>query len=116
MFGWKVANVPIVYGIESPKTLFKVDPRRVFGLSININQLISQRYKRLVQLKKTLNESYVDKDTVRKELQYANLLFERGKFTVINVTNKPIETSANEIIGLVSSRFGSNIHLEDIDS
>ncbi|MBN1183468.1 MAG: kinase/pyrophosphorylase [Bacteroidales bacterium] len=117
MFGWKVANVPIVYGIEPPEALFKVDPKRVFGLSININQLISQRYKRVMQLKNAINESYIDKEHVRKEIQYANLLFEKGKFTVINVTNKPIETSANEIIGMISSRFGNeNTKLEDIDS
>lgn len=108
MFGWKVANVPLVKGVEPPKELFKIDPGRVFGLSINISHLIAQRFKRLAYLSKTHNEAYVDQHKVREELQYANLIFERGKFTKINVTNKPIETSANEIIGFISDRYGTD--------
>ncbi len=106
MFGWKVANVPLIYGIDPPRELFAIDPKRVFGLTININYLISQRHKRLSQMKDTGNQSYVDYSRVRDEINYANLVFERGKFTRINVTNKPIETTANEIIGFVSDRFG----------
>ena len=106
MFGWKVANVPIVRGINPPSQLFEVDPNRVFGLSISINYLISQRQKRLTQMHDHSNQNYVDYSEVRKEIQHANMIFERGKFTKINVTNKPIETTANEIIGFVSDRFG----------
>ncbi len=106
MFGWKVANVPIVKGIEPPKQLFKVDPQRVFGLSIGMSHLIAQRHKRLEQMRNTSNNTYIDQIAVREELRYANFIFEKGNFTKINVTNKPVETSANEIIGLVSDRFG----------
>ena len=111
MFGLKVANVPIVKGIEPPKELFEVESGRVFGLSISISHLISQRIKRLNYLSKELTDKYVDEEKVKEELQYANLMFEKGKFTKINVTNKPIETSANEIIGLVSDRYGSSARL-----
>ena len=106
MFGWKVANVPIVKGLNPPQQLFEVDPNRVFGLTININYLISQRQKRLAQMQNYSNQNYVDYSEVRKEVQHANMVFERGKFTKINVTNKPIETTANEIIGFISDRFG----------
>lgn len=106
MFGWKVANVPLVKGIDPPKQLFSVDPNRVFGLSIGLSHLIAQRHKRLSQMKDLGNQGYVDQIDVREELRYANLIFEKGGFTKINVTNKPVETSANEIIGLVSDRFG----------
>ena len=106
MFGWKVANVPLVKGIEPPQELFEVDPKRVFGLSIGLSHLISQRHKRLEQMRNTSNKNYVDQIAVREELRFANFIFEKGNFTKINVTNKPVETSANEIIGLVSDRFG----------
>lgn len=105
MFGWKVANVPLVKGIDPPKQLFEVDPKRVFGLSINVSHLISQRYKRLEQINNLENTEYTDNLAVREELRFANFVFEKGGFTIINVTNKPIETSANEIIGLISDRF-----------
>jgi len=106
MYGWKVANVPIINGIDPPKELFEVDPKRVFGLSISLSQLISQRIKRLEQMGNILNQNYVDNSSVREELRYANFIFDKGGFTIINVNNKPIETSANEIIGLISERFG----------
>ncbi|TAJ11882.1 kinase/pyrophosphorylase [Marinilabiliaceae bacterium JC017] len=106
MFGWKVANIPLIKGIMPPKELFEVDPLRVFGLGINLNQLISQRQKRLVQMKNTDNKTYVDPIEVRDEIRFANLIFDKGGFTRINVTNKPIETTANEIIGHISDRFG----------
>ena len=31
--------------------------------------------------------------------------FDRGGFTVINVSNKPIESTANEVLSYMSSRF-----------
>jgi len=106
MFGWKVANVPLVKGIAPPPELFKLDPRRVFGLNINLSTLLSMRQKRLEQMQNTSNTHYVDPDFVKQEIRHAHFVFERGGFTIINVTNKPIETTANEIIGLITDRFG----------
>lgn len=106
MFGWKVANVPLVEGIQPPEELFKVDPRRVFGLLISAEHLIAHRHKRLAMMGQFPTDSYTDQHTVRKELMYANLIFERGGFTKINVTNKPIESTANEILHQISDRFG----------
>ncbi len=106
MFGWKVANVPLVNGIKPPKELFEVDPNRVFGLTISLSHLLSVRSKRLSQMGDSQNATYIDQIAVREELRNANFIFEKGGFTQINVTNKPIESTANEIIGMVSDRFG----------
>ncbi len=106
MFGWKVANVPIIKDISPPEELFQVDRRRVFGLNISPSHLITQRVKRLEQMGNLLNKDYIDNAKVRQELRYANFIFEKGEFTVVSVNNKPIESSANEIIGMFSERFG----------
>lgn len=105
MYGWKVANIPLVNGISPPKELFEVDPQRVFGLSISSGQLISHRVKRLRSIENTGNTSYVDERLVAHELRNASFIFEKGGFTVINVTNKPVETSANEILNIMANRF-----------
>lgn len=105
MFGWKVANVPLVKGIEPPKELFEVDPERVFGLVISPLQLIEHRKKRLQHMNNSDNTDYIDIKKIKEELGYANFIFEKGRFTKIHITNKPIESSANEIIGIISSRF-----------
>ena len=105
MYGWKVANIPLVHGINPPKELFEVDPKRVFGLSISSGQLISHRMKRLRSMENTENINYVDERLVAHEIRNANFIFEKGGFTIINVSNKPIETSANEILNLMANRF-----------
>ena len=105
MYGWKVANIPLVNGIQPPKELFEVDPQRVFGLSISPGQLISHRMKRLVSINNTENTNYVDERMVAQEIRNANFIFEKGGFTVLNVSNKPVETTANEILNMMANRF-----------
>ncbi len=105
MFGWKVANVPLVLGIQPPKELFEVDPQRVFGLHIGVHQLIAHRKKRLASWNNHQNELYINEQSVREEIRQAMFTFDRGGFTVVNVANKPIESTANEILNIMSSRF-----------
>ena len=105
MFGWKVANVPIVPGIDPPDTLFTADPRRVFGLNISPIYLIAQRANRVKSLHMDEDTDYINKRKVAEELEYAHRIFARGGFTEIQITNKPIESSANEILTILTSRF-----------
>ena len=105
MLGWKVANVPLVQGIEPPEDLFLVDPDRVFGLDISTNRLVTHRKKRLSDFGYDDSTSYIDPRTIRNELDYALSVFRRGGFSVIKVTNKPIESVANEIIEILTLRF-----------
>ena len=105
MYGWKVANVPLVNGIPPPEELYKVDPQRVFGLHISASQLIAHRTKRLQGWNNHQNELYVDERSVREEIRKAMFIFDRGGFTVVNVSNKPIESTANEILNIMAERF-----------
>jgi len=105
MYGWKVANVPLVPGVPPPDELFQVDPQRVFGLHIGASQLIAHRQKRLQSWNNHKNESYVDQRAVREEIRKAMFVFDRGGFSVVNVSSKPIESTANEILNLMAQRF-----------
>jgi len=108
MFGWKVANVPVVSGIAPPESIYEVDPKRVFGLDISIVYLIAQRANRVNRLNMSQETDYLDRRKVRSELDYAKSIAEKGGFTILNVTNKPIEYTANQIVTLVTDRFGSD--------
>jgi regulator of PEP synthase PpsR (kinase-PPPase family) len=108
MFGWKVANVPLVLGIDPPPSLFKVDPKRVFGLNISIVYLIAQRANRILRFNLSEDSDYVNRRVVRSELDNAIRIFEKGGFTMLNVTNKPIESTANNIITIITDRFGAD--------
>ena len=110
MFGWKVANVPLIKGIDPPEELFEIDKSRVFGLYINLNNLIIQRQKRWKNFGDLPINNYVDSKFVGQELQYAGFVFKRGGFTEINISNKAIESTANEIIGMLLDRFDIKEH------
>lgn len=109
MLGWKVSNVPIIRGIDPPHELFEVDHQRVFGLTIHINQLLAHRRKRLAEYEITEESDYYNPRVMREELDYALSVFRKGRFTVINVSNKAIESSANEILRVLSNRFEKGV-------
>jgi regulator of PEP synthase PpsR (kinase-PPPase family) len=88
--------------------LSQVDPKRVFGLDISIIYLIAQRANRANRINMSQDSDYVDRRKVRTELDYAKSLFDKGGFTVRNVTNKPIEFTANQIVTKVTDRFGAD--------
>lgn len=118
LYGWKVANVPIVAGLEPPDELFRIDSQRVFGLQIGAQQLVIHRMKRLRNTKDLGNRAYIDEKLIRDDIRYAGIIFSRGKFTVINVNHKPVESSANEIISYMTSRFnyrGRRFRFPDMD-
>ena len=108
MFGWKVANVPLVPGIEPPESLWSVDNRRTFGLTTSTHYLKAQRNSRIAQMGLSEDDDYINPRKVREELEYSNRIFRKGDFTVFNITNKPIESTANEILTLLTERFGLN--------
>jgi len=106
MFGWKVANVPLVPGIDPPAELYMVDSQRVFGLTTSPHYLIAQRNNRVRQLGLQPDDDYITPRKVRDELDFANRIFKKGGFQVFNITNKPIESTANEILNILTDNFG----------
>jgi len=107
MFGWKVANVPLVPGIAPPENLFTIDPNRVFGLDISAVYLVAQRSSRVTRLNMSEDSDYVNRRKVREELDYALEIFQQGGFNILDVTNKPIEYSANRIVTALTDHFGA---------
>jgi regulator of PEP synthase PpsR (kinase-PPPase family) len=102
--GWKVANLPMVMGIAPPEELLQVDPAKVVGLMIEPQQLLI--FRRARQKSLGIPEgSYVDRIRVAEELRAANHFFARQGYAVIDVTDKPIETSSEEVISLITERI-----------
>lgn len=75
--GYKVANVPIVIGVELPNTLFEVEPEKVFGLTINPVVLHTIRKARAKSLGfcEEIRSNYSEMDHVRAELEFAGKIF-----------------------------------------
>ena len=103
MQGWKVANVPLVYQLPTPPELLRLDPRRVVGLTIDPFQLLTFRRSRMRRVPLT-GMAYLDPDAIAEELKAALQVFRRAGFSVIDITDKPIEVSADEVSALISRR------------
>jgi hypothetical protein len=107
VLGWKVANVPLVPGLDLPPELFQLDPQRVFGLMVDVGQVLAFRQQRQQRLGVIGQSDYTDPEKIHEELQYAAKICQRGGFTSINVTDKPIESIADEVVRLITARSGT---------
>jgi regulator of PEP synthase PpsR (kinase-PPPase family) len=106
VLGWKVANTPLIPNLPPPPELFQLDPRRVVGLTIEAGQLLLHRQQRQIRLGAPGPSAYVDPNSIYEEIRNAKQVFRRGGFAVIDVTDKPIETCADEIIRLIQHQVG----------
>ena len=97
--GYKVANVPLVQGIDPPEELEEVDPARVVGLIIETQRLVDIRCARLRNLRQSPRGSYADYRQVEEELALCRRYYRaHPEWIVIDVTNKSVEESAAEIL------------------
>jgi len=103
--GWKVANYPLVKEVEPPKELFELDPRRVVGLVIDPGQLVTHRQQRQRRLGVSNKSAYTNPVDLFEEVEEAKKLFRRHGFAIVNVTDKPIEESADEVLALINRRL-----------
>lgn len=103
VLGWKVANVPLVYGIDPNPFLFEIDRRRLVGLTIHPGQLVIHRQHRQKRLG-TLVSKYADPAKVLEELEFYNDMLRKRSVILVDVTDKPIETTADEVLRYVQRR------------
>ncbi|MBV69918.1 MAG: transcriptional regulator [Myxococcales bacterium] len=99
--GYKVANVPLVMGIEPPRELFKIDQEKIFALSIDAPALFRIRQSRLQSLGMPADTAYGVQDHIIKEIEYAKQIFEANPhWPQIDVTDRAIEETAAELFSL----------------
>lgn len=115
VLGWKTANYPFVIEIEPPEALLKLDPGRVIGLTIEPGQLILLRRERQRRIGVAGTGSYTDPEMVFQEIEAAQEFCNRHGFSLLDVTDKPLETTADEVIRLITSRFKVRSRVDQSD-
>lgn len=96
--GWRVANIPLVHGIEPPTALFEVPPQRVVGLFIDAKRLVERRTARLRSIGATPANSYSDFARVKEELRWARALCRDHGWSVVNVSGRSVEETAHDVL------------------
>ncbi|MCE5274360.1 MAG: kinase/pyrophosphorylase [Deltaproteobacteria bacterium] len=106
MLGWKTANVPFISGQSVPPGLEGIDRGRVIGLTIEAERLVLHRKQRYGRLGMKGQARYTNLKDVFDEAEQALQFFRKKGYAVIDVTDKPLETSADEVVEIITSRFG----------
>ena len=92
----KVANVPIILGMDLPKKLFTYKRPRLVGLTIRRERLITIRRQRFLD---TDVPGYMDNHTIARELTYSHELFARFQnILVVDISDNTIEETATRIM------------------
>lgn len=106
MQGWKVANVSYIPQGTLPEEVFQVPKSRMVGLLISQEQLTSHRERRQSEFGLLGATPYVSQAAVFEELESLRAFLREQRIATIDVTNKPIESTAREVVALVVGRLG----------
>lgn len=98
---WLVANIPVVLNIPLPEIVYDIPPERIFCLVTNARRLALLRSVRARHFGGATGY-YSDLEHVRQEIAYSWELFNKHPgWSKIDVTNKPIEEIAFEIVNII---------------
>lgn len=94
----KVANLPLIPEAHIPQQLWEVDPKKIVGLTNDPKILNTIRKERMKAYGLNPDTAYSNIDKIKKELIFANELYEKIGCLVINVAQLSIEETASIIL------------------
>ncbi|WP_449537010.1 pyruvate, water dikinase regulatory protein [Ferdinandcohnia sp. Marseille-Q9671] len=101
---FKVANVPIVPEVDPPEEIFKVSPKKCFGLKISPEKLNHIRRERLKSLGLDDQAIYANINRIKEELDHFETIVNKIGCDVIDVSNKAVEETANIMLNKLNFR------------
>ncbi len=116
--GYRVANIPLVPGVEPPASLFSVDPEKVFGLISTTEVVSTIRDRRFGDdMSRAVASDYADPERVRSEMDEARALIKKLGCITVRTDGKAIEESAAEILERMRQvRIGRERRRERLDA
>jgi regulator of PEP synthase PpsR (kinase-PPPase family) len=100
--GYKTANVPLVKGIEPPAELFRIEPSKIVGLTIDAERLSEIRLERIRWMRG--DRRYAALGEIYEELEYSGQVQRRLGCPVIEVSELSIEELSHRIVRVVEQR------------
>jgi len=97
----KVANLPLVMGMEPAKEIFEIPKNKIIGLTNSPENLNQIREERLKSLGLPNTSSYASLEKILEELEYADGIMKKVGCPIIDVSNKAIEETSEIIISLL---------------
>jgi len=97
--GYKVANWPLVPEVRLPDELLKLEPSRVYGLTMRAEAIHKIRSERLRAVGLPSGAAYASLERIQSELDYAEGIMNKIGCRIIDVSDKAIEETAGIIMG-----------------
>ena len=104
--GYKTGNVPLVPGVDPPRKLLDLNPRKVFGLIGDVENLTAMRRARARGMRGGQTD-YVDAEAISRELEGSMRLFRSRGWRVIDITGRAVEENASRILDLLQAYRGA---------
>ncbi len=104
--GYKVSNIPILVDSNVPQALFEIDPKKIFGITVDKEVLKKIREERLKSLGLSVDSLYSSKERIDSEVDYALGLMNDLGCMIIDVTYKSIEETSEIIINNINKNKG----------
>ncbi len=99
----RVANLPIVPEATIPDELWKVNPKKIVGLTNDIAVLRDFRRERMISYGLNAETTYSNSDRIQRELEFATKIYDKLGCVVINVAKRSIEETSQIILRNVLS-------------
>jgi regulator of PEP synthase PpsR (kinase-PPPase family) len=99
--GYKTGNVPIVPGIDPPRALLELDPKKVFALTIDPSHLLTIRQARVRALGAPPYSTYADPEALIEEVRRARRLYRDQGWQVIDISGRAAEENAARILRMI---------------
>ena len=102
--GIKVANIPLVPGVDVPEEKLQLEKPMYVGLTAAPNRLMQIRRNRLhaddgeAKPAYVEDNEYLDEEKIEEEVRKARRMFSKNGWPVIDVTKKSVEETAAEIL------------------
>jgi regulator of PEP synthase PpsR (kinase-PPPase family) len=107
--GLKAINIPLVPEVEVPEELFKINKKKVFGLTIDPLQLIEIRKRRLDKFHRIPSDiEYAGDARILEEFDFSDKIIRKLGCKTIDVTKRAIEDTALIILEEIGYRKKGN--------
>lgn len=96
---YKVSNLPLIPEVEVAPEIFEVPSEKIFGLVASPEYIMNVRSERVKMIMMGLasESTYNNMQRIKQELSYAEELYDKLGATVINMENRSIEETAQQI-------------------
>lgn len=98
---YRVINIPLVQYMPIPDELFKINAGKIIGLTIQPELLNRIRTERTRSMGYRKNDHYSNMSAILDELEYAEKVMKKLGCAILDVSNKAIEETANEILEII---------------